>query len=154
MNSQSFDKLQEFARRELEYLNNNPNSVVITQGPNGSISVGRYHVVANRGRWQAIVDTVHEKIFSKKSHAVAFAVLWHKNRMTTANDLERNDLLLERLQEETDLLQQRMKSSMRSKDLDKFEIYRDKYLNAIAKKRHVADQLQKTLNSTKYIKLG
>ncbi|NBT15166.1 MAG: hypothetical protein EBS95_02265 [Chitinophagia bacterium] len=154
MNPQSAKKIRDFANRELTKMINDSKSLVVWPESEDSIGVGRLWVKRRGDQWSVPVDSVHRKDFGRKSHAVAFAMLWQKNHMAQAADLEKNDSLLSRLQSEIDLLQQRMKHALGSKNYEKFEIYRSKYSNAVAKKRHVVNQLEKTLNSTKYMKLG
>lgn len=154
MNPKSAKKVREFAQRELSHILGDAARLVIWDVSEDQVAIGKFVVSRERDAWIVPIDSVHRKIFGRKSNAVAYAMLWQKNFVDRAQDLEKNDQLLTRLQNEIDLLQARMKTSLRDRDYEKFDLYRNKYTNAAAKKRHVVDQIEKTLNSTKYIKIG
>lgn len=154
MKQVSAEKLHKFAKDELKNMVDQPRSTMIWDISETGLKVGHLKISLEGEKWSVLVDSVQKKMFNKKINAVTFAILWQRENYNLAQDLLENDSSQGYLQQELDYLQLLMKKSLRSRDIERFGLYHNKYSNTLAKKRSVSSQIEKTLNSTKYIKLG
>lgn len=147
--------VKNFTYTELyEILRKSDGSLVYTaDGKN--YFVGRYIISQNSTGWQV---TTHlgdvENEFQSKTAAIFYSMSLMKTKLKLADQLVKQDYAVLVNKNQMDLYKQKLNSVLKTGDQFKSELYAAKHTFSQHKYIIAKEELEKTLNLAKYLKLG
>lgn len=118
------------------------------------VLVGYSKVVKINDRcWQVFENNVHVFDFFNRKDAIFYCIAVHKRQLTIAKEIRDNDALLSSLEFDAALYRYRYKVAKAKQDDWNIELYSNKYLETMRKINLTKQELKKSINSAKYIKV-
>jgi hypothetical protein len=152
LNEFDLDKVRRFTQSELEKLTHSELPFCYQIGT--TVLVGRYKVIkVNEQTWR-VIDTSSQTIdlFTRKD-AIFYCVALHKKQHKVAQEIKDNDSLLGQLEFEAILYRHRYKSANEKSDSWSAEYYSNRYTETMHRIEYVKNELTKSINLAKYIKV-
>ena len=146
------EKIRRFTEQELDRLSTSELPFCYQLGRD--ILVGKCKVVyINDTAWRVVQeDTVIFDFFSRKD-AIFYCIAVHRNKLQLANDIMKQDKLLNQLEFEAQLYRHRFKKANQQSDEWGSEYFSNKYTEVQHRIQQVKKELQKSINLAKYIKV-
>jgi hypothetical protein len=147
--------IREFTYTELyEILRNSKDPLIYAVNKN-EYALGRYFVIRENDFWKVVThlgDVDH--VFSGRNPAIIYALLLMQNNLKLANKIAKTDETMLCAKAEVDLYIAKLRIATKVYDDFKAELYAAKLSNCRFKHRIAKEELEKTLNMAKYLKLG
>jgi len=143
-------------RDEFEQIRNNTKHPVIAPNPNNkdknSWIIGRFNLDRlNENKWHVYNGDRIDCIFYNKKAAILYAILTQQQQYNSADTIAKIDQQVAKHKEELTFFSNRMLNKKTSSfNLDLYEI---RYIDSKIKYTHAREELEKTLNHAKYIKV-
>jgi hypothetical protein len=152
--SSEFDveKIRRFTQTELDKLANSELPICYQIG--SDILVGRNKVVKiNEKCWRVIEEGQQVFDFFNRKDAIFYCIAVHRKQLTIAKEIRDNDSLLNRLEFDAALYRIRYKKSQENGDTWGEEYYSTRYTETMQRIELTKQEIKKTLNLAKYIKV-
>jgi chaperonin cofactor prefoldin len=147
------EKIRRFTEQELERLANNPLPFCYQIGAD-VLMVGKYKVIKiNDKCWQVTQQNQQIFDFFSRKDAIFYCIAMHKKNLDLANSIKNNDSTLGKLESDAIMYRYRYKKAHASNNDWEIELYSNRYEDTMAKIEQVKKELQKSINSAKYIKV-
>lgn len=143
------EKIRRFTSTELAKLSNNPLPFCYQIGID-TLIIGKYKVLkVNDKCWQ--VTQSGEKIFDffTRKNAIFYCIAMHKKKYHVADDIRKNDWLLNTLDFDATLYRYRYRVAQEQNDYWNIVLFSNRYTETIAQLDTVKKQLKKSLNLAK-----
>jgi len=117
--------------------------------------VGRYVIARTQDTWTVLThlgDVQHE--FQSKSAAIFYSMALMKSRVNLADQLAKTDYAVLINKAQLEMHNQMLKTALKKKDAFKSELLAAKRSDSKYKYTMAKEELEKTLNMAKYLKLG
>lgn len=118
-------KISDWTSRELNTLRKESRIPVITKLPNGNYKVASYLVEKQGAEW-----TADGKLFFDKKSAIFYCALLHVNNFVTANELQKLDSDVGRLEFDKIMYRVRLDKAHEENDQFKIDLYTSRYLES------------------------
>jgi hypothetical protein len=145
--------VRDFTYKELYDILRNSKEPLIYELNKNEIAVGRYIIQRQQNFWAVMTHLADvDHVFQSKIVAIVYCIVLLKNNLNLARkivDLD-NRVLLNR----SEMNLYKTKLSEMTPDEFKQELYAAKYTNSKIKYTIAKEELEKTLNLAKYLKLG
>jgi len=146
------EKIRRFTETEFSKLNNSELPFCYQVGKN--ILVGASKVVyIDDNCWRVVQSNVEVFDFFTRKDAIFYCIATHRNQHDLAENIKKNDRLLNNLEFDAIIYRQRYKTSLEKHDEWKVEYYTSRYLETMDKIAVVKKELKKSLEMAKYIKM-
>jgi hypothetical protein len=142
-----------WTEQELQSLSNSKKMPYIWPIEGLGYVIGHYRVLNNRGIWQVRDkdnNVVHS--FSSKQGAVFYTLCETTGRFKVSGNLLLADSTVNRLKNDIIHFEASIKRAKSVKDFDRLDIWKARMNEANLSLRYANEELQKSLNSAKYIK--
>ena len=145
--------ISRWTEQELRSVSNKENMPYIWPIDNLGYVIGHYRVLNNKGSWQ-VRDFENKLVhaFTDKLSAVFYVLCDLTKRYNLARTLLNADSEVNRLRNDMIHYESSVKRAKATKDHDKADIWRARLYDANIKLQAANQELQKSLNSAKYIK--
>lgn len=151
-NEFNLEKIRRFTEQELDRLSRSELPFCYQIG--NDILVGQCKVVKiDDNCWQVFENQIHIFDFFTRKDAIFYCIAIHKKQYTIAQDIKENDGLLGKLEFEATLYRRRYKQANENRDDWGCEYYSNKYLEVTHRIAKTKQELKKSLELAKYIKL-
>jgi len=148
------EKIKRFTAQELDKLAANSGDLPLCYQLGTDVLVGRYRVIKiNEQSWRVVEDGLQLFDFFNRKDAIFYCIALHKQQYRLAQDIRECDSLLSRLEFDAALYRIRYKKAIKNADLWGEEFYSTRYEETMAKIARAKQELTKSLNLAKYIKL-
>ena len=148
------EKIRRFTQQELERLSDQAQELPFCYQIGTDVLVGRNRVVKIDERcWRVYENGQQGFDFFTRKDAIFYCIALHKNQPVLAKEIYEKDSLLNRLEFDAALYRQRYKKADAKKDDWGMELYSNKYLETMRRIEQTKQELKKSINSTKYIKV-
>jgi hypothetical protein len=147
--------LKEWTNKELQHLVINKNiPVCVPIGTHGFL-VGRFKVSQiNNNCWQVTdLNGDNKKLFCRKLSAIYFALAEHLKSYNLSYRLYKADSVVNKLETDQDFYRNTMKVNSEKQNYFKADLAKIRYLNAKIMLKFAVDELEKTINIAKYLKV-
>lgn len=146
------EKIRRFTQTEFEKLANSELPFCYQMG--SDILIGRSKVIKiNDKCWRVYYDDVEVFDFFNRKDAIFYCIAVHKKQINLANEIRDNDSLLNKLEFEASLFRHRYKAANNKQDEWGAEYYSTRYTETMRRIEQTKQELKKSLNLAKYIKL-
>ena len=147
--------IRDFAYNELyDILKKSKNPLIYAVNDN-EYALGRYLVIKEQGLWKVMTHLGDvENIFQGKTAALIYAVMLMQNNLNLARKIATADDAMLTSKAELEMYKEKLKLSVKSNDLFKQELYAAKLSVSSFKYTAAKEDLEKTLRTAKYMKLG
>jgi hypothetical protein len=127
---------------------------VIVPAPWG-YRVGRFSIKSQKNQTWKVYDQNQEclEIFNWQQSAMAYCVLEHRRKYHLSKNIVVQDHLVGKLEMDIEHYQRSLRSATAKKDTQRRDFIWARYLYTRAQYDHAKNNLEKTLNSTKYLKV-
>lgn len=128
--------------------------VCLSVGNNGYI-VGKFHVEKLHGDCWRVYDQNKELVhdFGHKLSAIFYCLSDHKNKHSLANQILQRDNEVCKLQSDVDNYMYTIRISRKKNDYFKVDLANNRYIQATIQLKQASEELEKTLNTAKYLKV-
>lgn len=148
------EKIRRFTQQELERLSDQSQELPFCYQIGTDVLVGRNRVVKIDDRcWRVYENGQQGFDFFTRKDAIFYCIALHKNQTKLAKEIYEKDNLLNRLEFDAALFRHRYKKADAKKDDWGMELYSNKYLETMRRIEQTKQELKKSINSTKYIKV-
>jgi hypothetical protein len=148
------EKIRRFTQQELERLSDHSQELPFCYQIGTDVLVGRNRVVKINDRcWRVYENGQQGFDFFTRKDAIFYCIALHKNQTKLAKEIYEKDNLLNRLEFDAALFRHRYKKADAKKDDWGMELYSNKYLETMRRIEQTKQELKKSINSTKYIKV-
>lgn len=147
--------LKAWTDRELRYLAVSKNIPVCLPIGNHGFLVGRYKLEKIRDNCWRVLDNSDRVIhdFTSKISAASYAFAEHLNHLNLARSLLTADSAVSKLEIEQDHYQNTIKISVKKQDYFRADLAKLRYLNCNMQLQTARRELEKTINTAKYLKV-
>ena len=146
------EKIRRFTAQELARLNSGELPFCYQIG--NDILVGKNKVVkVDETCWSVWQDATHIFDFFTRKDAIFYCIAVHKKQYNLAESIKNNDSLLGKLEFEATLYRRRYKQANKNCDEWGSDYYSNKYTEIMHRIALTKQELKKSLNLAKYIKL-
>lgn len=148
------EKIRRFTQTELEKLSKQEHELPFCYQIGTDVLVGSNRVVKIDERcWRVFEKNIQGFDFFTRKDAIFYCIALHKNQLSLAKDIYEKDNLLNRLEFDAALYRHRYKKATVKNDSWGMELYSNKYLETMRRIEQTKQELKKSINSTKYIKV-
>jgi len=148
------EKIRRFTQQELERLSKQDQNLPFCYQIGTDVLVGCNRVVKiDEKCWRVYENGQQGFDFFTRKDAIFYCVAVHKNQFSLAKDIYEKDNLLNRLEFDAALYRHRYKKATDKNDEWGIELYSNKYLETMRRIEQTKQDLKKSINSTKYIKV-
>ena len=152
LNEFDLEKIRRFTGQELSRLNEGELPFCYQMG--NDILVGTSKVVkVDENCWSVYEERTHIFDFFTRKDAIFYCIAVHKKQYKLAQDIRDNDSLLGKLEFEATLYRRRYKQANEKSDYWGSDYYSNKYTEVMHRIAHTKQELKKSLDLAKYIKL-
>lgn len=146
------EKIQRFTQSELERLAENAMPFCYQIGTD--VLVGRSKVTKiNDKCWRVFEGNQQIFDFFSRKDAIFYCIAVHQKQNNLAEEIKKNDILLNRLEFEAQLYRHRYKKANEKQDNWGAEYFSNRYTETMHRIENCKKELKKSLNLAKYIKL-
>ena len=145
--------ISQWTEQELQTITKNERMPYIWPIEGVGYIIGHYRVLNNRGIWQ-VRDKDNELLytFTEKLSAVFYVLCDVTKRYNLARNLRVADERVNRLRNDVVHYEASVKRAKKNKKFDNLDIWKARLNESNTQLQHANQELQKTLNSAKYIK--
>ena len=152
LNEFDLEKIRRFTEQELSRLNQGELPFCYQTG--NDVLVGASKVVKiTEDCWSVYEGKTHIFDFFTRKDAIFYCIAVHKKQYKVAQDIKTNDNLLGKLEFEAMLYRRRYKQANEKNDSWGSDYYSSKYTEVMHRIAHTKQELKKSLDLAKYIKL-
>lgn len=148
------EKIRRFTQQELERLSSYEEELPFCYQIGTDVLVGANRVVKiDETCWRVYEHGVEGFDFFTRKDAIFYCIALHKNQHHLAKEIREKDNLLNRLEFDAALYRKRFKKADAKNDDWGMELYSNKYLETMRRIEATKQDLKKSINLTKYIKV-
>lgn len=148
------EKIRRFTQQELQRLADQKQELPFCFQIGTDVLVGHHRVVKVDERcWRVYERGVQGFDFFTRKDAIFYCIALHKNQPQLAKEIYTKDNLLNRLEFDAALYRQRFKKAEAKNDDWGSELYSNKYIETMRRIEQTKQELKKSINSAKYIKV-
>jgi hypothetical protein len=126
------------------------NTFICAKISTNKYKVGNFIVTEQQGVWN-VVENSQKLDFNIRANAVAYCALMYMGKRAAARQLATLDSKAGQLTIDEDLYRQKLSDAINKRDTWKVDLYNARYTNVKAHLLTTKIELQKTLNTAKYI---
>lgn len=146
------EKIRRFTETELSRLADQKLPFCYQIGTD--ILVGHSKVVKIDDKcWRVFENDLAIFDFFSRKDAIFYCIAVHQRQLHIAKEIRDNDALLNRLEFDAALYRHRFKTANTRQDEWEMELYSNKYLETMRRIEQTKQELKKSINSAKYIKV-
>ena len=148
------EKIRRFAENEFSRLSNQPLPFCYQIGADLLIVGSKYKIKKfNEKCWQVSENDQQIFDFFTRKDAIFYCIAMHKQDYVLAKEIKDGDDLLSRLDFEAILYRHRFKKAKEANDDWNLQLYSNKYTETMSRIEQTKQQLKKSQNLAKYIKV-
>lgn len=152
LNEFDLEKIRRFTEKELAKLNQGELPFCYQIG--NDVLVGQHKVVkVNDTCWSVWQSSTHIFDFFTRKDAIFYCIALHRKQYKVAQDILNHDSQLGKLEFEAILYRRRYKQANERNDSWGSDYYSNKYTEVMHRIAHTKQELKKSLDLAKYIKL-
>lgn len=147
--------LKEWTDRELRNLALNKNLPVCLPVGNHGFIIGKFRLEKLRDNCWRVIDLNGETVndFTSKVSAACYAFAEHLNHLKLSASLLKADILVSKLELDQDHYKHTLKTNLKKQNYFKADLAKLRYLDCNAQLELARKELEKTINTAKYLKV-